>query len=228
MIKFMYNGIKEDSKLHKGWYSKGTYAKGDTETITIYADSYARFPKIEGLNIENDTDSQADYFDRDKIRVAPGNKLYNEINEAWKKQEEHRNKRYEKRVGTEKEIKKIETFADLVATQLKETYYLGARKTILLRDKDLDRWNCWINNIYSQIGTKIIQGKKYTRIDVCLPQQSGRYMVDNETGAIYGIKGYGVVNLGHYHGTLDTINNYYWGEFAPMKMEAHAKYINEM
>ena len=44
-------------------------------------------------------------------------------------------------------------------------------------------------------------GPKYTRIDV---GSSGRFMVVNDTGEIYGIKAYGVIHRGHYFGTLDT------------------------
>ena len=42
-------------------------------------------------------------------------------------------------------------------------------------------------------------GPKYTRIDV---GSSGRFMVVNDTGEIYGIKAYGVIHRGHYFGTL--------------------------
>src|SRR4051812_2837136 len=53
-------------------------------------------------------------------------------------------------------------------------------------------------------------GPKYTKVDV---GQSGKYMVVNETGAIHGIKGYGVIHKGHKYGTLDTINDFYWGGY---------------
>ena len=56
--------------------------------------------------------------------------------------------------------------------------------------------------------------KKYTNIDI---GGSGKYMVVNETGEIYGIKAYGVIHRGHFFGTLDTINNYYWGDYTAIK-----------
>jgi hypothetical protein len=56
-------------------------------------------------------------------------------------------------------------------------------------------------------------GKKYTKVDV---GNSGKYMVDNE-GKIWGIKAYGVVHKGHYYGTLDTIDDYYWGGYTAVK-----------
>jgi len=46
-------------------------------------------------------------------------------------------------------------------------------------------------------------GVKYTKVDV---GTSGRFMVVNATGEIYGIKAYGVIHRGHYFGTLDNPN----------------------
>jgi len=62
-------------------------------------------------------------------------------------------------------------------------------------------------------------GKKFARVDV---GGSGHLMVELETGAIFGIKAYGVVHRGHQYGTLDTINDWYWGEYYPMKRKAVA------
>ena len=56
--------------------------------------------------------------------------------------------------------------------------------------------------------------KKYTCVDV---GTCGMVMIDNVTGEVYGIKGYGSVNKNRAYGTLDTIYNYYWGEYSPMK-----------
>lgn len=57
-------------------------------------------------------------------------------------------------------------------------------------------------------------GKKFARVDVGTDgQRSGKYMVDLETGDIYGVKAYGVVHRGHRFGTLDTIADWYWGGY---------------
>ena len=56
-------------------------------------------------------------------------------------------------------------------------------------------------------------GKKYIRVDV---GGSGKYMVDLE-GNIYGIKAYGVIHKGHCYGTLDTIDDWFWGDFRAEK-----------
>ena len=61
-------------------------------------------------------------------------------------------------------------------------------------------------------------GKKYARVDV---GTSGKYMVEVETGRIYGIKAYGVIHRGHYYGTLDTINQYFWGRYTAIKKVNH-------
>lgn len=59
-------------------------------------------------------------------------------------------------------------------------------------------------------------GPKYTKIDRG-PQHnmSGMLMVENATGNIYGIKGYGKVHKGHFYGTLDTVRDWYWGGYYP-------------
>ena len=44
-------------------------------------------------------------------------------------------------------------------------------------------------------------GPKYSRIDA---GGSGHFMVENDSGRIYGIKGYGKLHRGHYYGTLET------------------------
>lgn len=59
-------------------------------------------------------------------------------------------------------------------------------------------------------------GNKYIKVDV---GSSGRYMIDKE-GNIYGIKAYGVIHKGHYFGTLDTVDDYYWGDYRAYKKSA--------
>ena len=66
--------------------------------------------------------------------------------------------------------------------------------------------------IYSKVTIK--PGRKYTKVDV---GSSGKYMVDSE-GNIFGIKAYGVIHRGHQYGTLDTIDQYYWGDYTAVKI----------
>lgn len=65
-------------------------------------------------------------------------------------------------------------------------------------------------------------GNKYDKIDV---GRSGKLMVVRETGEIFGIKAYGKINKGHAYGTLDTIEDWYWGHYYPEPMEKHEKRI---
>jgi hypothetical protein len=60
--------------------------------------------------------------------------------------------------------------------------------------------------------TKIIAGSKYAKVDV---GTSGKFMVEMATGNIFGIKSYGQVHKGHFYGTLDTIDEYFWGDYYP-------------
>lgn len=62
--------------------------------------------------------------------------------------------------------------------------------------------------------TEVVPGPVYTKVNVGPPHNmSGRYMIDNATGVIYGIKGYGHVHKGYTYGTLDTVTDWYWGGY---------------
>ena len=75
----------------------------------------------------------------------------------------------------------------------------------------VDNLGCEANSLNARVS--VVPGRKYTKINI---GQSGRYMVDLE-GRIWGTKGYGVINRGHYFGTLDTINEYSWGNYLAHK-----------
>jgi hypothetical protein len=62
--------------------------------------------------------------------------------------------------------------------------------------------------------TSVKPGKKYAKVDI---GNSGRYMVEMETGNIFGIKAYGQIHRGHFYGTVETINDYFWGGYYPVK-----------
>jgi len=67
---------------------------------------------------------------------------------------------------------------------------------------------------YHEARVKIVPGKKYIKVDI---GGSGKYMVDKQ-GNIYGIKGYGVINKKKQFGDLDTIEEYFWGGYSPVKV----------
>ena len=67
--------------------------------------------------------------------------------------------------------------------------------------------------------TRIKMGRKYANIDV---GQSGKYMVELDTGNIYGIKAYGVIHRGHQYGTLDTIYEWDWSGYTATRRTLQA------
>jgi hypothetical protein len=63
---------------------------------------------------------------------------------------------------------------------------------------------------------RVVPGPKYTKIDRGpAHNMSGFLMIENTTGEIFGIKGYGKVHKGHRYGTLATAGDWYWGEYSP-------------
>lgn len=63
--------------------------------------------------------------------------------------------------------------------------------------------------------SNIVPGRKYTKIDF---GNSGKYMVVNNTEQIFGIKAYGVIHRGHYYGTLDEVDSWFWGDYTAVKI----------
>lgn len=78
-----------------------------------------------------------------------------------------------------------------------------------------DKVDCQANRDNQK--TSVHVAKKYTRVDI---GGSGRYMVVNDTGEIFGIKAYGVIHRGHPFGTLDTIANFWWGTYRAIPLDA--------
>jgi len=86
-VKFMYNGLKVDGKLLKGRYSLRGYQGYPPDTVVLRADSYGiSFPQVEGVTIENNTDSQIDYFEKDKMFIPFRSPYYAKALEAYHKQ----------------------------------------------------------------------------------------------------------------------------------------------
>ena len=91
----------------------------------------------------------------------------------------------------------IEDFAALVQDHQKEHFRTQ------YPDTDIEFWK-------PDYTVTVKPGTKYTKVDV---GKSGKYMVVNETGQIFGIKAYGVIHRGHAYGTLDTIHDWNWGRY---------------
>jgi len=75
------------------------------------------------------------------------------------------------------------------------------------------RWNFSHPGWEESYHAKVIEGNKYTKVDI---GSSGKFMIDKE-GNIFGIKGYGQVNKKKQYGTLSTTDQYFWGEYTPVK-----------
>ncbi len=98
----------------------------------------------------------------------------------------------------------VQEFSDLVFEHRKQ-YFAKNKITIY-------------QNETKATDVRIVPGKKYTKIDVGpFSQWSGKFMIDAD-GNIFGIKAYGVIHRGHHFGTLDTVNNYFWGDYSPIKI----------
>ena len=96
---------------------------------------------------------------------------------------------------------KIESLASLLEAQQVEALVKSGN------DCEANRNSC---------RTSIKPGAKYTKIDV---GTSGKLMVVNATGEIFGIKAYGVIHRGHPYGTIDTIDEWYWGDYYPRRIK---------
>jgi hypothetical protein len=125
-------------------------------------------------------------------------------------------------------MKKCKALAQKIGEQTYQAHYESAKKTYFDNPEyfmeshgksPAEMLEFWQQNIGSGIKSVVVPGKKYTKIDVCTPQRSGRYMVVNDTGEIFGIKSYGVIHKGHKYGTLDTIEQYYWGDYTAIKLQ---------
>jgi hypothetical protein len=102
--------------------------------------------------------------------------------------------------GAEKTFEaKVQALADLILEQ--------SRKRIAAQHS---QWQADAEKV------EVKPGPKYTKIDRG-PQHnmSGMLMIENATGEVYGIKGYGKVHKGHHYGNLDTTGQWYWGEYYP-------------
>ena len=102
-VKFLYNGVKVDGVLYKGWYSAGPYnpaSKLPAGTITLYAKSYGTdFTVIEGTSVENNSDSLTDYSEKDRMRIFPDSPYFSEAKAAYEKVLARRKARYDKKSG---------------------------------------------------------------------------------------------------------------------------------
>lgn len=105
-----------------------------------------------------------------------------------------------------KTLTKLQEFAELLEKEQMESLY---RRGLA----------CEANISQCKVSVKV--SKKYTKVDV---GTSGKYMIVNATGEIFGIKAYGVIHRGHKFGTLETIHDWCWGEYLGLKKDDVKKY----
>ncbi len=83
---FFWNGIKDakGAKLQRCGYSDGKLIGYPEGTISIYARDYQGFSEkvCACFDVQNDTDTQTDYFDDARIRVIPAHPLYPAVKAA--------------------------------------------------------------------------------------------------------------------------------------------------
>lgn len=98
-MKFLWNGIKSNGKLHRAWYSDGCLVGYPHGTLTIYAKDYSGFnAEIRAaFDVQNATDYSTDYFEKDKIRLLPDHPLHATIAVLIATNKARDEKRYEKR-----------------------------------------------------------------------------------------------------------------------------------
>ena len=86
MLKFYYNGIKENGgKLQLCYYSDGELVNFPEGTITLYGRHYARDFSAEvnaQFDVTNDSDYQSDLVSKDCIRIKPDHPLYAQVKAA--------------------------------------------------------------------------------------------------------------------------------------------------
>ena len=78
-IKLLKKGIKINGEYFSCSYnSSKNNIKGNA---TIYIRGYKDLPAdaYKELTVENNTDTMTDYFEKDRIRIAPDNPLFNQV-----------------------------------------------------------------------------------------------------------------------------------------------------
>jgi len=79
-IKLLKKGIKVNGEYFPVFYSPST--NNINGNATIYVKSYEPLPKeaYSTLQIENNSDMQTDYFEKDRIRIVPDSPYFKQVN----------------------------------------------------------------------------------------------------------------------------------------------------
>ena len=95
MVKFLKKGLKFNGEYFSAWYSS---AKNNVNgNATVYLRDYKRLPQEAHsyFNVENESDSQTDYFETDRIRIAPNSPYFQIVEELARVEAEETQRRRE-------------------------------------------------------------------------------------------------------------------------------------
>ena len=178
MIKFKKFYISNGTDKALVHYSLDNRTDNRT-CVTIYEKGYSHnLSRIfAGDDYRNDTDSQSDYYDSGRVVLFEEHPLYATARLTAE------GSRIKKDDSATVDARVLDFAAGIEAAEL----------------AGMIRRKCDCESNRQSIKTRIVQGKKYTRVDI---GTSAAYMID-QVGNIYGCKGYGIVNTLHRYGTLD-------------------------
>ena len=76
-VRFMAYYVTDGQHKAKVHYSHGKLCNDSRDCVTLYAQGYgSELSPIFGRSSENDTDTQVDYFDKDKVRIFDDSPLF--------------------------------------------------------------------------------------------------------------------------------------------------------
>ena len=83
-IKLLKKGIKINGEYFSCHYSSSK--NNINGNATIYIKSYEPLPTeaYSALQVENNSDMQTDYFEKDRIRISPKSEFFNRVEELAK------------------------------------------------------------------------------------------------------------------------------------------------
>jgi hypothetical protein len=121
-LRFFYNGIKipGESKMVKGWFAYGRWQKDNSPYVNFHADAYRTPDAIHyAFVVENNTDSQTDYFEKDSMTIDPLHRYWKDALKAVLVNIE-RNERNDEKRNAKYAAKGYSTIPVNYRTELKE------------------------------------------------------------------------------------------------------------
>lgn len=100
-VRFMAYYVTDGQHKAKVHYSHGKLCNDSRDCVTLYAQGYgSELSPIFGRSSENDTDTQVDYFDKDKVRIFDDSPLFPAALARCQENYAKREARYAKRRNT--------------------------------------------------------------------------------------------------------------------------------